>query len=208
MDFDALRDADRRAVLASIAAAAGATVADLRRLTPCAGWTLADLLTHMTGQQRGFARAARGDATARADWSPTPLGKDAVASYTVASRDVIAAFAEPGVADTGFLLPEIRDGGPFPAAQAIGFHLVDNVVHAWDVAAALGVPTPDLDGEVLDVALAVAREVPGGAARLRPDAAFAPGLPVPGDATALDEILLLLGRPPRWRATASVRAQA
>jgi hypothetical protein len=41
--------------------------------------------------------------------------------------------------------------------------------------------------------------VPGGAARLQPGAAFAPGLPVPQGAATLDEILLLLGRDPRWR---------
>lgn len=202
IDFEVLRDADRRAVLASIAVASRATVADLPRSTPCIGWTLADLLAHMTVQQHGFARAARGDVTAKADWRPMPIGDDAVASYTAACAEVIAAFATPGLEGTAFLLPEIRDAGPFPAGQAVGFHLVDNVVHAWDVAATLGVPGPEFDDELLDIALAVARRVPGGAARLRPEAAFAPELPVPADANRLEEILLLLGRSPDWQAEA------
>jgi hypothetical protein len=41
-------------------------------------------------------------------------------------------------------MPEIRPGYGFPATLAIGFHLVDSVVHAWDVARAIGeTVTPD-----------------------------------------------------------------
>ena len=41
--------------------------------TPCAGWTLADLLTHMTAQHHGFAAAARGGGRAsRRCGTPSP----------------------------------------------------------------------------------------------------------------------------------------
>src|SRR5256885_1255762 len=46
------------------------TNSDLDRQTPCAAWTLADLLAHMIGQHRGFASAITAPSPARA--SPMP----------------------------------------------------------------------------------------------------------------------------------------
>ena len=59
---------------------------------------------------------------------------DQVAEYIAAAEHVIAAFAEPGVCERGFSLPEIITGVEFPAARAISFHFIDYVVHGWDVA--------------------------------------------------------------------------
>jgi uncharacterized protein (TIGR03086 family) len=191
-----LIDADRRAVEATVRAVAQVTTADLARPTPCSGWTVADLLAHMTVQQDGFADAASGIDTDLARWAPFPLGESAPAEYLAACARVIVAFAESGVADRSFLLPEIRDGGRFPAVLAIGFHLVDNVVHAWDVAASLGIKTT-IAPDVLAMALRVAEAVPDGAERSRPGAAFAAA--VPGrSADLLDQTLRLLGRDPGW----------
>jgi uncharacterized protein (TIGR03086 family) len=78
---------------------------------------------------------------------------------------------------------------------AIGFHLVDYVVHGWDVAASLGTGFQLPDGVVL-AALPIARAVPDGQSRTVPGAAFAPGRPVPAGVDPLEEILALLGRAP------------
>ena len=110
--------------------------------------------------------------------------------------DVLLAFAAlPAQPDRGFALPEIRAGGAFPAPVAVGFHLVDNVVHAWDLAVSLGAASLDLDHDVLAAALRVAQQVPNGAERSADGAAFAPGRDAPGEPD-LDRILLLLGRDP------------
>ena len=75
-------------------------------------------------------------------------------------------------------------------------HFIDYVVHSWDVARALGLPVSFGPG-LLAAARGVASQVPGGEARLRPGAAFAPAVPVPGDGDGgLDEIVTLLGRSP------------
>ena len=50
----------RLSVLKSIDIVNSVTPADFGRPTPCEGWTLFDLLAHMTVQHRGFAAAARG----------------------------------------------------------------------------------------------------------------------------------------------------
>ncbi|MGW1225357.1 maleylpyruvate isomerase N-terminal domain-containing protein [Streptomyces sp. NPDC002530] len=55
----------------------------LDRPTPCGQWTLRQLLAHMTGQNYGFAASA---------------------------VEVTAAFAEEGVLERSFWLPEIRGG--------------------------------------------------------------------------------------------------
>jgi uncharacterized protein (TIGR03086 family) len=198
-----LIDQDARAVAATLTVLAEPRVparADLDRPTPCAGWTVADLLAHCTGQQRGFARAAVGERTSIADWQPAPAD-DPVAAYQVACAEVTGAFAVLTAPDAPLHLPEIGPE-PFPARLALGFHLVDNVVHAWDLAAALGRPV-SLDEDVLAAALEVARAVPDDERRGRPGAAFAQRRPVPPGIDPLGETLLLLGRDPQWAAGAT-----
>jgi uncharacterized protein (TIGR03086 family) len=186
---------DARAVQASAGLAAQACAADLERPTPCAGWTLRDLLAHMTAQHYGFAAASAGDGDL-AHWRTPTLGEDPVGAYLAAARHVLASFAADGVLDQGFPLPEIRRGHTFPAAQAVSFHFVDYVVHSWDVAKTLDLPVR-FDPALVDVALGVARAVPGGDARLAPGAAFAPEVAWAGR-PGLDQVVALLGRSPDW----------
>jgi uncharacterized protein (TIGR03086 family) len=183
---------DAQAVRASTGLVAQATAADLARPTPCAGWTLRDLLTHMAAQHHGFAAASTGDGDL-ARWQPRPLGEDAVAAYRAAADHVLSAFAAGGVLDREFPLPEIKRGLMFPARQAISFHFIDYVVHSWDVAKTLGLAVRFEPG-LLDVA----RAVPDGSARLGPGAPFAPRIPWSGE-SRLDEIVAILGRAPDWR---------
>lgn len=194
-----VRDLDRAAVLASVAVAAHLGGNDLTRPTPCEGWQVADLLAHMIAQHRGFAAASAGAGADPSVWEVRPLGDDPAGEYAAASDAVVAAFAEPGVLDRPFRLPEISPTVDFPGAQAISFHFIDYVAHGWDLAKALDVPlelTPDL----LDAALEVATRVPIGDARLVPGAAFRPVLEVPDRAGVLDRTLALLGRSPNWPA--------
>lgn len=181
---------DREAVFASLAIVGRVRREDLERPTPCEGWSVADLLAHMSVQHRGFAAAARVET---ADWVPVKAS-DPVADYVLAAGEVLTAFGAPGKT---LLLPEITTT-PVPAELAIGFHFLDYVVHTWDVAAALGVPL-SFDADVLQAAVAGARQVPGGEARVRPGAAFAPSLAVTEQAGPLAELLGLLGRSPTWR---------
>jgi uncharacterized protein (TIGR03086 family) len=194
MHIDSLIELDGRAVRASADLVRRVTAADLGRPTPCGDWDLAALLAHMTAQHRGFAAAA-GHGGDLAVWQPVHAA-DPVAAHRSAAEQVLAAFAAPDLDVRRFVLPEITRAPDFPATQAIGFHLVDYVVHGWDVATALGIDAPPLDDAVLAAALRIARAVPDGADRLAPGAAFAPARPVPTGADALTEILLLLGRRP------------
>jgi hypothetical protein len=76
---------------------------------------------------------------------------------------------------------------------AAGFHLLDTVVHTWDVATALGVAFRP-DDELVAAAAAVARRVPAGAARERPGPAFGPVTAGAEDPDPWTATLALLGR--------------
>ncbi|MFF1718631.1 TIGR03086 family metal-binding protein [Streptomyces sviceus] len=198
MDVVALDQIAVQEAVRVVELARGGDDGDWARDTPCAGWDLRRLVAHMTAQHHGFAAAARGAGGEQASWREEEVGEPARA-HRAAADAVLSAFAEPGVTEREFVLPEL--GGGFAGRTAIGFHFVDYVVHAWDVAAALGVPLQITD-EVLVAALAVARRVPTDPAGRGPGFAFAPALKVPEGTGALEETLQLLGREPRaWPAT-------
>ncbi|GAB1692402.1 TIGR03086 family metal-binding protein [Krasilnikovia sp. M28-CT-15] len=185
-------EADAAATRHSVEVVAEVAVADLARPTPCTGWDLRALLAHMTAQHRGFAAAAAGRGADEAAWR-TADTDDPVRAYAAAAHEVIAAFTADGVPERDFFLPDL--GRSVPGQIAIGFHLVDYVVHGWDVARTIGTAYRP-PRAALDLALPIASAVPDGPARRAPGAAFGPGLRVPDDAETLDTILLLLGRDP------------
>jgi uncharacterized protein (TIGR03086 family) len=235
-----VRELDRRAVRGSVEVAERVTAGDLGRATPCAGWTVADLLAHMTAQHRGFTAAARGHgadpkvwevrslvrgdgagsgvgevrsaAAARGDGAGPGVGGvralvaargaearfvqvEAVAEYLEAAEGVLGAFAEEGVLERVFELPEFGDGAAFRGERAVGFHLIDYVVHGWDLARAIGVAYAP-ESELVEAVWPIARAVPDGGSRLAPGAAFRPGLAVSEDAPLFERVLAVLGRAP------------
>ncbi|MGW4713566.1 TIGR03086 family metal-binding protein [Nocardia sp. NPDC004260] len=192
---EALRDRHARSVRLSVDVVDRVRPDALDAETPCAGWRLRDLLEHMITQNHGFAAAARGSEDL--DVWTVRASADPVADYRASADDVLAAFAAEDVLERSLLLPEILPDQGIPAVRVIGFHLVDSVVHAWDVARSIGETiTPDLD--VAEAALSIALAVPDGPERTVPGAAFAPALSVPEHTPTLDRILLLLGRSPSW----------
>ena len=195
--MDDYRELDARAVRWSIALVEQASPGDLGRPTPCGAWTLAELLAHMAVQHDGFADAARGVVTDVDRWQPS-VPADPVRAYVASANGVVAAFADDAVLTRRWTLPELSTDVAFSARRAMSFHLVDDVVHSWDVARTLGAafaPEPDL----LAAALEVAQAVPDGPSRRSPGAASAPGVDVADGAGVLDRIVAMLGRDPAWR---------
>lgn len=196
-----VRSLHRTAVLASVDVVGAVTANDLHRPTPCAGWSLADLLAHMTVQHHGFAAAARGAGAESAVWEAAnaadAVAADPVGTYAAAAADVLDAFADDGVLDAAFALPEFGPGATFPGALAIGFHFVDYVVHGWDVARAVNVPF-ELPADVVTAALPLVLAVPDGEYRTFAGAPFGPAVATHDAATDFDRILSQLGRSPDW----------
>lgn len=196
-----LRPFHRTAVLRSIEAVDAVRISDLNRPTPCAEWTLADLLAHMTVQHHGFAAAARGHGADETIWNADTVA-DAVRSdpsgtYSAAAHDVLDAFAADGITEATFALPEFGPDATFPGALAIGFHLVDYAVHGWDVAASLGQPY-ELPADVVGAVLPLVMAIPDGEIRDSSASPFDRAVNASA-ATVFDKVLLHLGRRPDWR---------
>ncbi len=196
-----IRTFHRTAVATSVDVVNVVTLDDLERPTPCAGWTLADLLAHMTVQHHGFAAAARGGGDELGIWQPATvadaIAADPAGTYAAAAADVLDAFSADGVLDATIALPEFGAGAAFPGAMAIGFHFVDYVVHGWDVARTIGVSFV-LPTEVVSAVLPLALAVPDGEFREMQSAPFARAITQAEATSDLDRILLHLGRSPDW----------
>jgi uncharacterized protein (TIGR03086 family) len=195
-DSTDIRPLDRRALEVTQAIVDQVRPDQLDLPTPCGDWRLRQLLAHMIGQNHGFADAADGKRTDLGDWADRPFGDDPAGVFRASAARVADAFAQEGVLEREFWLPEVRGGVSLPGRTAVSFHFVDYVVHGWDVAAAIGVPAR-FEPELLRAALPHAQGVPDGANRRAPGAAFSPGLAT-DSADPLDQILAVLGRSPAW----------
>jgi uncharacterized protein (TIGR03086 family) len=169
---------------------AGVRPADLTRPTPCAGWDLRALLAHCIGQNHGFADAVAGRDAQASAFAPRPPEPGA---WEDSAERVRAAF-RAAAPDRLVSLVEFGPDARFPVASALGFHLLDTVVHTWDVATALGLPFRP-DDDLLAAVADGARQVPTGAVRERPGAAFGPVLAV-ADNDPWTATLAVLGRAP------------
>lgn len=151
----------------------------------------------MTGQNHGFAAAARGQGPDVNLFADRTIDDDPAGLFRASADDVTAAFADPAAAARGWYLAELNAEKAFSAQRAIGFHLLDTAIHGWDVAASLGLPI-SFTHDVVDTVLHIAEELPDGQARIDQGGYFQPSLASTGDASAFDRALAVLGRDPNW----------
>ena len=162
--------------------------ADLVRPTPCDGWSVADLLAHMIGQNRGFAAAVRDGDAPEIAYVPVPFARELWAS---SAGELTSAFASRAL-DDEIREVELHPHHRLPLSALVAAQLLDTVVHTWDLAQSLGVsfvPPADQAAAVL----AVAEGVPA-SARTGPAAPFGPARHTSGD--DWHRALSLLGRDP------------
>jgi uncharacterized protein (TIGR03086 family) len=172
----------------------------LRMETPCAGWDLSQLLAHMIGQNHGFASAARGEAFDLANWADRPVSTRPHEAFAASAAEVVDAFASPGAVEREWPILVGADRSlAVPGRQALGFHFIDYVVHAWDVAVSIGVKV-EFDDDILTAVLPLAQEVPlEGPTRNGPYAPFAPAVTLEAPQGNLNDLLAILGRDPAWK---------
>ena len=147
--------------------------------TPCDEWDVRALLNHMLDTQRYFTGVARGEAVSPP--SPDPpelLGEDPPADFERGRRDLLEAFARPGVTEKT---------GP---SLAIAFS--DQLVHGWDLARATDQDDTMPDG----LAEAAYEALHGRLTAEQRNGLFKPEIPVPDDAPAQKKVLAYTGRSP------------
>lgn len=104
--------------------------------TPCEGWSVSDLVSHVVGGN-AMSVAMLGGAT-REETTPylagLPLGDDPVATYRAGAAAQLAAFEEDGALERTVAHPMMD----MPGSQAIEFRVGDLTLHTWDLARAIG----------------------------------------------------------------------
>jgi uncharacterized protein (TIGR03086 family) len=160
--------------------------------TPCPDYTVADLCEHVVGLTAEFTLSARK--------SPAPEAPGPVDGARLAGdwrRQVGTGLVALGEAwrQDGAWVGETHAGPvTLPAPVTAEVALDELVVHAWDVAVATGQPY-DPDPAAVETCL---RFVASFDAPADDGGLFGPPVPTTPDAPALDRLVALTGRDPRW----------
>ncbi|WNV91656.1 TIGR03086 family metal-binding protein [Umezawaea sp. Da 62-37] len=177
---------DRRACELNVELIEGLTEEELNMATPCVEWTVRELIQHQVDSTLSFTAGARGMAAGEV----RPLGGDPLGVYRSTVEEAWSTFDSPGLLDREVEFPGY---GPQKGRVLVAAHFVDNLVHAWDLARALG-REYEVEANLAEAALRIAEKYPTGIA------AFAPPVEVGSDASVTDRLVGQLGRSPRWPA--------
>src|SRR5262245_718008 len=177
----------------------GVTDDQLTKPTPCADWTVGDLLDHIGGFVVAFTAAAKkdmGDVTAQA---PSADVSRLVGDWrTRFPRDLAAlsdAWEDPS-ASTGMT----RAGGVELPGEVAALVVMDElVVHGWDLARATGQPYESDTGS-LEAALAFVEQFSAPGQEAQRAGLFGPVVSVPDTVPPLHRLVALAGRDPNWSA--------
>ncbi|HEX5095835.1 MAG TPA: TIGR03086 family metal-binding protein [Acidimicrobiia bacterium] len=117
---------------------AGLDQSQFQRPSPCEGWSVADVLNHVTAGAIMFAIAAEDGAVSDEKMGELlgndNLGANPQASFGQAADRAIGAFSVPGVMDKVVKLPF----GEMPASVALDIAVFDVATHACDSAYGTG----------------------------------------------------------------------
>jgi uncharacterized protein (TIGR03086 family) len=168
----------------------GVSASQLGTPTPCADWTVRDLINHITGGATMFALSAEHgvvpDEVLGKLMTGDNLGSDPKGAWATAAAQAMSAFALPGVLDRVVKLPF----GEMPARVALNIAIFDVATHAADLAAATGSTIQNT--EVLETALAMGREMIG--PEMRAPGLFDAEQPAAADAPVVTRLLAFAGR--------------
>jgi uncharacterized protein (TIGR03086 family) len=180
-----------RAVTSTRRVLSNVTKDDFTQQTPCASWTVRDLINHMTASQAMFTKGLD-------EGTPGPppdtdfADGDYIAAFADATRTTLDAFSKPGALDQTLDLP----WGPTPATVLVGMAATETFQHGWDLARATGQDT-NLDPQLAEMILEDARtrlDNPEFRGTEADGKMFAPPSDAPADAPPADTLAAYLGR--------------
>jgi uncharacterized protein (TIGR03086 family) len=163
---------------------------ELGRPSPCAGWTVRDVINHITAGATIFAISAEQGSVPEAELARLMggdnLGDDYKGSFAKAAERAMSAFEQPGVLEKIVKLPF----GEMPAGVALDIAIFDVATHACDIAYATGRTVTDT--ELLEAALAMGRQMVG--PELRAPGVFDDEQPTAVGASPQEQLLAFAGR--------------
>jgi uncharacterized protein (TIGR03086 family) len=154
--------------------------------TPCAKWTVKDVVNHLVGVPIFFGLAVKGETPGDA---PDFASGDFVKSFDEGSAMCVQAFEAPGVLDETFDVPI----GKFPGSVCLSIATTDMFVHGWDLARATGQPT-DLDPKLAEELLENARTSLPAEYRNEEGNPFGLEKTAPAGSSAADRLAAFMGR--------------
>jgi uncharacterized protein (TIGR03086 family) len=158
---------------------------EIHRQTPCRDFDVIALADHLVDTIARLGAAA-------GIQTPTPTGIGLDQRIQQLTQPILSGWRHRGLADDVEFSRRI-----LPAQLALGILSLELVVHGWDFAVALRRPLHVSDAHAAHV-LAVARQTL--TERSRAVAGFDPPVPMPANASALDQLIAFTGRNPRWSA--------
>jgi uncharacterized protein (TIGR03086 family) len=165
--------------------------------TPCAGWDVRALVSHLAGQDlRNFLVSVRGEA---ADWQAPAdeIGDNWATAFQDRAGPLRTAWQ---AADLDSLVA--GPGGEAPLRMRADQQITELATHDWDLARATGQQLAGLDPALAEHALNWSRGMLRPEFR-GPDKAFGVEVPVPDDAPVYDRLAGWFGRDPGWTAPAA-----
>jgi uncharacterized protein (TIGR03086 family) len=150
--------------------------------TPCAEWNVRQVLEHMIGGNRRVAGDPPGE-------GEDVIGADHRQSYAASAAASLDAFSAHGAMDRMFPLST----GEVPGSFAIQARSNDQLVHAWDLAKAIGVST-DFAPQLCAAALAFLQH--RFATHGRNEKTYAEAQPAPTGSSMADRLAAFAGRRP------------
>lgn len=160
---------------------------DLTLATPCERWTVSELIQHATDRNIAVGQAARPESV--------PPG----VTISPALCDPVhgsCAMREQAYRDSArYMTDALADAGD--AQSEFSLHLASTLIHTWDLSSAIQFEFDRPDARALECALTAIRQLPSnarGSGQPFGDVVSFPGI------SAIEELLLLSGRSPAWRA--------
>ncbi|HTW07376.1 MAG TPA: TIGR03086 family metal-binding protein [Acidimicrobiales bacterium] len=164
--------------------------------TPCSEWNVTQVLQHAIGDQLAWA-ASLGVGSGPSENPFAPSGRlEGSVGDLVKPALAIADSAWTGVKSDADTVSTPLPQGAFPPNIAAAACALDAAVHAWDIAVALGQPSP-LTNQLATDLLPAVRDV---VEPLRQYGAYAEALPPIPEDDAVAELLRYLGRDAGWSA--------
>ncbi len=151
--------------------------------SPCADWTVADVVEHVIGGNLAVARAL-GPELADAP----EVAESLAPRFRSSAEALVAAFALPDALSGTVTIPF----GTVPAPVAVQLRTIEALVHGWDVAVASGQDPTTLPADLAEAGIAFSESVFAGQDRTQ--LPFAPAVTPADDAPAIDRLAGLLGR--------------
>lgn len=171
---------------------------DLAAPTPCATYTVADLLDHVMALAVAFRHTAEKSPMPPGE---SPPGEGSAAHLDPAWRDVLPSRLDALATaweDPAAWAGESEAGGVRAPAEVLGtVAAAELVLHGWDLARGTGQPFPAAPAAV-EAALAFLSMLSAPGMEESRGGAFGPVVAVPDGAPALDRALGLSGRDPGW----------